>query len=457
MTIIEELVNNIINTSYDDFDTTTVENAKQRIIDLVGCTIGGAKAPGCSIVLDLYKRWGGREESTVFGHGFKLPVQNAAFVNSIMGRSYDFESTGALIDGKSTPSHISGSTVPAALAVAEEAVSSGKDIITALILGDDIAARLVTASRLNIDSGWDSTGTINMFGTTAIAGKIWGLNAHQLRNAFGIVINQMAGSFQNIFDSTHAFKLPMALSAQAGIFSAALAKNGFTGPTDPLTSKYGYFTLYCKSYNLDILTKDLGKKFYAGETFKPYPCCRSNHAAIDATLELVNKYDIKPEDVDEIIINVTPNTKDFAVGQPFTIGEVPQISAAFNMQYTVANALLRKSIKLEHFNEEYVRDPEIMKSVKKIRLVPSLQPDKPLGALVQIKTKQGNEYKKQVDMPKGSDSLTPLTPDEKREKFMNNMAFTGIVSKNKALKALSMLEKLEDENNIKKIIKLLVP
>jgi 2-methylcitrate dehydratase PrpD len=215
MTIIEELVNNIIETSFDDFDNSIVEKAKNRIIDLVGCTLAGANAPGCSIVLDLFKKWGGREESTVLVHGCKMPVHNAALVNSIMGRSYDFESTGALIDGKSTPSHISGSTVPAVLGVAEEAGSSGKDIITALILGDDIAARLVTASKLNIDSGWDSTGTTNMFGTVAIAGKLWGLNAHQLRNAFGIVINQMAGSFQNIFDAAHAFKLPMALAAPA--------------------------------------------------------------------------------------------------------------------------------------------------------------------------------------------------------------------------------------------------
>jgi 2-methylcitrate dehydratase PrpD len=457
MTIIEELVNNIIKTSFDDFDNFIVEKAKNRIIDLVGCTLAGANAPGCSIVLDLFKKWGGREESTVLVHGCKMPVHNAALVNSIMGRSYDFESTGALIDGKSTPSHISGSTVPAVLAVAEEAGSSGKDIITALILGDDIAARLVTASKLNIDSGWDSTGTTNMFGTVAIAGKLWGLNAHQLRNAFGIVINQMAGSFQNIFDAAHAFKLPMALAAQAGIFSAALAKNGFTGATDPLTSKYGYFTLYCKSYNPDVLTKDLGKKFYAGDTFKPYPCCRSNHAGIECTLELVNKYSLIPDDIDEIIVNITPGAKDFAIGQPFQIGEVPQISAAFNLQYNVANAILRKSVKLEHFNEEFVRDPKIMDIVKKIRLVPSLPPDKPLGAIVQIKTKQGKEYKKQVDMPRGSDTLTPLTPDEKKEKFMDNAAFSKIISRDKAEKALSMLESIEKENNINSIIKLLVP
>jgi 2-methylcitrate dehydratase PrpD len=457
MTIIEQLVENIITTSYDDFDSTVVENAKQKVIDLVGCSVGGANAPGCSIVLDLFRKWGGREECTVFGHGYKMPVHNAAFANSILARSYDFESTGAFIDGKSTPSHISGSTVPAAFAVTEEAGLGGKDLITALILGDDIAARLVTASKLNIDSGWDSTGTINMFGTAAIAGKLWGLNDNQLRNAFGLVINQMAGSFQNIFDATHAFKYPMALAAQAGIFAAALAKNGFTGPEDPLTSQYGYFTLYCKSYDLDVLTKNLGKNFYAGDTFKPYPCCRSNHAAIECTLDLVNEHGIKPDDADEIIVNITPTAKNFAVGQPFVIGEVPQISAAFSLEYTVANALLRKAVRLEHFSDESVRNPEIMKIVKKIKLVPSLPPHIALGALVQIKTKQGKEYSKQIDMPRGSETFTPMTPDEKRKKFMDNVAFSNTISMDNGTKALGMLEKLEQEDRITNVINLLVP
>ena len=97
-----------------------------------------------------------------------------------------------------------------------------------------------------------------------------------------------------------------------------------------------------------------------------------------------------------------------------------------------------------------------MDIVKKIRLVPSLPPDKPLGAIVQIKTKQGKEYKKQVDMPKGSDTLTPLTPDEKKEKFMNNAAFSKIISGDKQ-KSFKYARKHRKRNNINSIIKLLVP
>jgi 2-methylcitrate dehydratase PrpD len=96
----------------------------------------------------------------VLGVGDKFPAHYTARVNSVFFcRTYDFEPTGALVEGKSTPSHISGTTVPTALSVGEWVGATGKDVLTALVVGEDFGARLDSASQLNIDSGWDSTGT----------------------------------------------------------------------------------------------------------------------------------------------------------------------------------------------------------------------------------------------------------------------------------------------------------
>ena len=456
MSIITELVRNILRVSFQSFDASVVDRARDRIIDVVGCIIGGANASGNSTLIDLVKGWGGKKEGIILVHGIKVPVHDAAMVNSVMSRSYDFEPAGPLVEGKSTPAHLSGTTVPTAVTVAEERAASGKDLLTALILGDDLASRIIAASNLNIDSGFDCTGTVNAFGATAIAGRLLGLDEQQMTHAFGIVLNQLAGTFQNIFDGAHSFKLPQGLAARAGIFSVALAARGFTGVKDPLLSRYGYFSLYCKSYQLDVLTRNLGKEFYADNTCKPYPCCRSNHAAIDCVLDLVHAHTIRPEDVDEIIVDITPTARDFAIGQPFKIREVPQIDAAFNLQYNVANALLRKNVKLDHFTEEFIRDPRIMEIVPKIRLTATMPMEKPLGAGVTIKMKQGREYEKTVDMPKGNGVLTPLTPAEKRAKFFDNVAFSKTISPDKAEKALNLLERIEEVDNVAKVIRLLV-
>ena len=379
MSVTQELVRNILDTPFEEFDADTLEGARERLIDVVGCMIGGAYAPGCSMLLDLIREWGGREEATVVVHGVRVPAHNASLMTSIMARSYDFEPAGPIVDGKSAPAHISGTTVPTAIAMAEAQSSSGKNLLTALILGDDLTSRIVAASSVNLDSGFEPTGIANMFGATAIAGRLMGLSEQQMTNAFGIALNQLSGTFQNIFDGAHTFKLPQGLAARGGIFSAALARKGFTGVKDVFFSKYGYFSLYCKTYQPDILTKDLGEKFYADMTFKPYPCCRSTHAAIDGVLALVHNNPIQPEDVKEVVIDVPPKARDFAVGQPFKIRNVPQIDAGFSLQYTVASALLRKGVTLEHFSEEAIAEPKVMEMVKKIRLTANMPPEKPLS------------------------------------------------------------------------------
>ena len=456
MSIVAELVKNVLETPFERFDPAEVDRARAKLIDVVGCIIGGANAPGCSMLVDLIQEWGGKKEGVMLVHGIRVPLHNAALVNGVMARSYDFEPTGPLVDGKSTPAHLSGTTVPTAITVAEHKGVSGRDLLTALILGDDIASRIIAASNLNVDSGFDSTGTVNAFGAAAIAGRLMGLNEQQMLNAFGIVLNQFAGTFQNIFDAAHTFKLPQGLSAQAGIFSVALAKKGFTGVKDPLLSRYGYFALYCKSYQLDVLTKDLGKHFYMDNTCKPYPCCRSNHAAIEAVLRLGKSHPIEINDIDEIIVDITPTARDFAVGQPFKIREVPQIDAAFSIQYNVANALLRKDTKLVHFTDEYVRDEKIADMVNKIRLTSTTSPETPLGAGVKIKMRNGGEYEARVDMPKGHGVLTPLTPAEKKAKFFDNVDFSNTVPGDRAEKALGLLERLEEVDDVTEVFKLLV-
>jgi 2-methylcitrate dehydratase PrpD len=453
MSIIGELASNVLEASFKSFDKEIVEQAKNRIIDVLGCLIGGANAPGCTGVVNLVKEWGGAEESTILVHGGKAPAHNVAMVNSIMARSFDFEPLGPYVEGVTILAHVSGTTVPTALAVAEKKATSGREFITSLILGDDLTSRLIAASGLSFGRGWDSAGTVNMFGATAIAGRLENLDKHQMLNAFGIALNQMAGSSQSTDDGTHCFKLPMGLAARAGIFSAELASKGFTGAKDPLQSKHGYFALYCQTYHPEILTKDLGRKFYADGTFKPYPSCRVTHAAIDCALQIVDMNDIRAEDIDEITVNITAPMHDLSVSQPFEIGDVPQANATFSLRYNVANALLRKSVRLEHFTEEFIRDSNVIDLAQKIELVATIPPEKLLAAEVWVKMRDRREFSAHVDIPKGDPIYNPLTREEIKEKFKANVDFSQTVPKENAGRVLDMIEKLEEVDNVAEIIK----
>jgi len=456
MSIIEELVSNVLETRFESFDLETIEQAKNRIIEVIGCSIGGANATGCSMIVDLVKKWGGAEESTILVHGGKAPANNVAMVNSIMARSFDFEPVEAYVEGTGSPAHISGTTVPTALAVAEQTAASGRELISSLVLGDDLTSRLAVASGFPLDLGWDNTGTFNMFGATAIAGRLWKLDERQMLNAFGIVLNQLAGSLQGVYDKTHCFKLPIGLAARAGIFSAELASQGLTGVKDPLLGKYGYFTLYCRDYNPDILTKNLGKKFYSDSVLKPYPACRGTHAAIDSALQITHTHDIEPGNIDEITVNVTAALRDGFLGQQFEIGDVPQVDATFSLRYTVANALLRKSVRLEHFSDEFIRDPKVIELANRIKLAATIPPEKPLAAELEVRMKGGGIFSAHVDVPKGDTVHNPLTKQEIKEKFISNVTFSRTVARENAEKALTMIERLEEISDLGELTSLLV-
>ena len=455
-TYIEKLSANIVNTRFENISKSLLDNTKNRIIDVLGCSIGGAKAAGNPALVDLVKSWGGKEESTIFGYGGMVPAQNAAMVNSIMARSFDFEVVGSLVEGQWIGSHISGTTVITAIAMGEATGINGKELITALLVGDNTAARIVASSGFSPNKAWDITGTINAFGATAVAGRILSLNEQQLRNAFGIVINYMAGSMQGCWDGAATFKMQQGISSRNGIFAAQLAKAGWTGIEDALFSKYGYYNIYTDGcVNPEILTEGLGEKYYTEGHFKPYPCCGGLHAAIDCVLALINNHDIQVNDVEGIVLYVSQTGANGFFGQPFKIGQFPHANAAFNLRYVIANTLLRKSIKPEHFSDESIRDPEIYSIINRITLIES--PEIPmLGARLKVKMKDGQEFNVSVDFPAGYPFSNPMSKQEIINKFRSNIAFSQMVSMKNAEKSLNLIEHLEELDSIKDMVKLLV-
>jgi len=453
---LSKLIDNIINTRYDDIPSAVISHAKNRIIDSIGCLICGARDTGNPELIEIIRRWGGSPEATVLVYGDKVPVTNAALVNSVMCRSFDYEPVSPLADGISVPGHISGTTVMTALTVGELMNASGKEMITALLLGDDMATRILIAGKgSGVRWGFDRVGQVNTFGATAIAGRLMGLNFSQMRNAFGLALNHLGGSQQMINDLTTGFKLSQGTSARDGIFAVLLAQAGWTGPKDALLANFGYYTLFTEGIkDPEILVRDLGQKFYSDGSFKPYPCCRINHAAIDCILALKKEYGIESEDVEQMILYVSRGVLKDVLGKPFKVGDFPHGSAGFNLQYNVANALLRGYPRPEHFIEQAIRDPLIGEFVDKIKLA-ELNEGKPESARVKMIMKDGNVFEKFVEIARG-DPQNPLSRNEIIEKFWHNIKFSRTITEQNASQILKMVDELENLASVRKLVQLLV-
>jgi len=454
-TAIEKLAANVLETRFESFDAATLENARNRIIDTVGCLIGGSGDTGNPELVGMLRESGGKEEATILVHGGKVPADNAAMVNSVMSRSFDFEPVSPLVEGINTPGHVSGTTVPTAITMGEAADISGRELMTALLVGDDIASRMLAASGFGFTLGWDGTGTVNAFGATAIAGRMLGLNKLQMRNAFGIVLNQIGSTFLIIWDGTMTFKLPQGLSARNGIFSAQLAKAGWTGPEDAFFGKFGYYQMFTEGCpKPEYLTEYLGEKYYSDGTFKPYPACRITHTAIDCALALFQQYGIDPGDIREAVLYVSGGALDHKCGHPFEVGAFPHGNAAFSFEYTLATALRNKSVKPEHFTEAAIRSPESAAFIKKIKLQKN-DDVKFEGARLKLIMKDGRELTESQEIARG-DPLNPLSKDDILAKFWTNIEFSGRISREKATEFLKTVENLEELESVRRLIPLLV-
>lgn len=452
--VIEAFAANIIDTKFENLDRVLINNAKDRIIDVIGSMIGGANAPGIAAYANLIKKWGGEQVATIPVHGIKAPAHNVAMVNSSMARSYDFEIMASVVEGKVYASHHSATMVPTALAMSEALNTDGKDLITALIVGDDITARILVASGFDFDLGWG--GTCMNYGTTAIAGRILKLSKIELRNAFGIVLNQIGGSLQNVWDSATTYKFPQGLAARNGIFAAELAKSGWTGIQDSLFSNFGYFHLYtrgCK--NLEILTRDLGNKYWTEANFKPYPCCLATHAPIDATLAVASKHNLNSDNIQEVTIYLPQGQLNGFCGKPFEARNFPHCDAMYSFQYTVAVALQERCVKQNHFTENYIRSPQINQLINKTRLA-VLPADVSAAVKIEVKMNDGQTYSETGSSHKGDPINSPLSKDEIFSKYISQIEFSKTVSRKNAEKILQYVEKLEEVDSMKKVMKLLV-
>jgi 2-methylcitrate dehydratase PrpD len=266
---------------YADLPASAVEAARRDILDTFGCMLGGSGSPGIGELFTVLSRWGGAAESRVLLRGVSLPAPQAALLNASMGHALDFDDT--LDTGGSI--HPGVSLLGAALALCDSLGGvTGKELLLAVALGLDVSCRVALASI--VDRGWHRTAVMGVFGAAAASGKLLRLTPEQMLAALGIAYSHAAGNRQCILDGALTKRMQAGQAANAGVFSAVLAQTGFTGARNIFGGRFGFFELYQPDgYDAAALLRDLGTAF-RGEalSYKPYPCGRPLHAAIDAAL-----------------------------------------------------------------------------------------------------------------------------------------------------------------------------
>lgn len=442
------LAHHVCRTGYADLPASAVASARRDILDTFGCMLGGSSSPGIDELFSVLSRWGGLAESRVLLRGVGLPAPQAALLNASMGHALDFDDT--LDTGGSI--HPGVSVLAAVMAVCDSLGGvSGRDVLLAVALGLDVSCRIALASTL--DRGWHRTAAIGVFGATAAAGKLIGLTPEQMLAAFGIAYSHAAGNRQCILDGALTKRMQAGQAASAGVFSAVLAQTGFTGARNIFNGRFGFFELYQPNgYDASVLLRDLGTAF-RGEalSYKPYPCGRPLHAAIDAALMARAQLEIeRADDILTVTVEADPagHSDQFAHG-PAKRRPTQVVEAQFAQPFLVATALVHGKIGIAEVDG--LGDASVLALSDRIAGV--AQDGRPKGSLsITVRRTDGRSVTVEASAPIGSPEK-PLTNVQLEAKFRDCARNAVQPLAEASLEALATIGRLETLPDARQLIK----
>ena len=398
---------------YSALPPATVAATTRLILDSLAVALAGRGGDDVRAVAALAEDWGGKPEASVLGTRLRVPATSAALVNGTMIQALDFDDT-----HDRTAAHVASTVLAAALAACEARRRSGQALVAAVAAGVEAGVRVGLACRTNI--GWTSTAIYGAFGATAAAAHALGLDAQRTHHAFGIVLSQAAGSTQTAVDWPLSKHMQSGFAAKAGVLSALLAERGVTGIRNVFAGRFGFFRLYKpEGHDPAPIFAPWGDRWHVDElSLKPYTSCRATHAPIDAARALAAGFDA--DGTAEVCVTVPPVSHQLA-GKPFDEGDNPVISAQFSIAYTVATALLRRTVSLAHFRLDAIRDPRVRALAGRVRVAIGEGGDF-APARVELVDRAGCTRAVVAEALKG-DPATPLDDAELREKVRDCLAY----------------------------------
>ena len=156
--------------------------------------------------------------------------------------------------------------------------------------------------------------------------------------------------------------------------------------------------------------------------FKPWPCCRKTHGAIDAALALRNEHGVKAEDV--AAIRIYQQTTGMYVNTPISENMDICYGGQFSLQYTVSCVMLDGNLELKHYRWPDRKAPQkYIDFAKKITVIGDNGLDghnaiSPNHAIVEVEKTNGEVLSMYCRYPLGSEP-NGMTVEQRIEKLRN--------------------------------------
>jgi 2-methylcitrate dehydratase PrpD len=394
--VTEGLAQRVVATRWNDIPAQVRHQAKRSLMNFFAVSLAGCRSSPIEIALRSLAGFSGGRQVTVVGRSERIDALSAAFLNAASANVDDFCDTHVR-----TVIHPTAPVAAALLAFAEWRQASGPDLLLALILGNEVEARIGLAiSPSHYARGWHITSTCGVFGAAAGSGRLAALGERQMVWALGAAATQSAGLCECL--GTPAKSISVGNAARNGLWSALLAEQGFEGPPEPLAGVQGFYHALGETPDLSHVTDGWGERWEIMATsYKPYPCGFVIHPVLDCVLDW--RADHPTADVRRVVVRGHPLLAVRTDRPNISTGREAQVS----VQHAVAAALVTGQAGLEQFTDACVRDPK----VQALRSQVEVERDESfstIAAAVEITTADGKVHTLKQAAARGSDA-NPLS------------------------------------------------
>ena len=432
---------------FEALGDAAVDAAKRSVLDLIGVSLAASGLePSIGPFLDVVREEGGTPRATIMGFGERTSATLAAFANGALSHCLDFD------DQTPWGQHSGSSVVPSVLAIAERTGDvSGRDLVTAVAVGQDLFARLRLYTGWRKD--WMLSSVGGVFAGAAACSRALALNPDQTQAALSIASQQAAGLHEMVASTGSDLRGKYAgFSAKGAVLSGLLAERGVTGVKSLFEGRDGFFQLYFGGvYDRGKLLANVGSEFMGSSTlYKKWPCVGTAHSYVHATIQLVEELDVRPDDIAEISVDVG----DYHRLMSFPLHErrAPRtpVDAKFSLPFLVATAAVRRGMTVWDLTEDAILDEAVARVAELV--VPVENPamdwglELPAGRVV-LTTRDGRRRERVGNAIPGS-LENPLSWEEIVEKFRDNASAAAVPLKDEAVsrvvQLVAELESLDD-------------
>jgi len=442
---LQKLTDFTTNIAYEHIPGEVIHQCKRRVIDSLGCALGGYTAEPSKIARRLADDASSRTPARVIGSLSHSSPEMAAFANGVMIRYLDLNDATGL--GGGHPSDMLG----ALLSVADAVGASGRALIRSMVTAYELYMGFFAGRQVR-DRGWDHV-VYTATGAAAGVSQLLGLGHRETANAIALALapNMAMGV-------TRRGQLSMwkgcagGNAARNAVFAARLAAQGLTGPQAVFEGDHGVWNAVDR-FEWPALG-DPARPFRILDTqLKIYPCIYPGQSPVTAALMLHPR--VEMDAVEAIVVRTYLNAWWESASEPEMWAPATRETADHSIPYLVAAALADGHIDAASFSDERRADPQLAALIRKVEVIhdkkldeltPSLDPCR-----MEIRLKSGETLTSSVDFPKGH-IKNPATDSEVEEKFVR--IGNGLLTPAQVDRLLEACWKLDEVEDVRSLITL---